>query len=284
MPHGFCYLWSPKLLSMHVSSDVLIAASYVAIAITLLRIVRRRRDGSFSGVGISFALFIVTCGFTHLLEAWNIWHADYWLSAWAKSVTAIASVGTAIYVFRLRTAILILPTPRQVAALNAKLRSRSSELKQTENALRASEEQFRTAFDFAGIGMAVVGLDGRWLRVNSRVCEITGYAEPELLATTVEAITVPEDTGRYREALDGLRVEAQRFFQLEKRYRHKAGHSVAIRLTMALVRGPEGAPVHFVAQIEDVSDRKRLEEQLQHSRKMEAVGQLAGGIAHDYNN
>ncbi|HYP17697.1 MAG TPA: PAS domain S-box protein [Opitutus sp.] len=284
MPHGYCYLWSPWLLFWQVSMDVLIGTAYLVISAILLRIVRQRRDVPFNGVALSFAAFILACGATHFLEAWNVWHAQYWASAYLKMITAAASVGTAFYIFRLQPAILQLPNPRQLAALNAQLELRVTELKQTEAALRASEEHFRTAFDFAGIGMAMVAPDGRWLRVNHRVCEITGYTEAELLGTTFQAITHPDDLAGDLEQVEKLRSGAKRFYQREKRYLHKQGHPVAIRLTVALLRDAAGAPLHFVSQIEDISDRKRLEEQLQQAQKMEAVGQLAGGIAHDYNN
>jgi PAS domain S-box-containing protein len=128
--------------------------------------------------------------------------------------------------------------------------------------LVASEERFRHAFEFAGIGMAIVGLDGRWLRVNKSLCEIVGYAEAELLQKTFQDITHPDDLDTdlalLRELMDGGR----RVYQMEKRYFHRDGHVVWIRLTASLVRDSAGAPLHGVAQIEDIMERKQLEENL----------------------
>jgi PAS domain S-box-containing protein len=128
--------------------------------------------------------------------------------------------------------------------------------------LVASEERFRHAFEFAGIGMAIFALDGRWLRVNKSLCEIVGYAEAELLQKTFQDITHPDDLDTdlalLRELIDGRR----RFYQMEKRYFHRDGHIVSIRLTASLVRDSAGAPLHGIAQIEDIMERKQLERNL----------------------
>ena len=132
--------------------------------------------------------------------------------------------------------------------------------------LVASEERFRHAFEFAGIGMAIFALDGRWLRVNESLCEIVGYAGAELLQKTFQDITHPDDLDTdlalLRELIDGRR----RFYQMEKRYFHRDGRIVWIRLTASLVRDPAGVPLHGIAQIEDIMERKRLEENLAHAR------------------
>jgi PAS domain S-box-containing protein len=132
--------------------------------------------------------------------------------------------------------------------------------------LVASEERFRHAFEFAGIGMALVGLDGRWVRVNKSLCEIVGYTEAELLQKTFQDITHPEDLEADLALARELSAGRRRFYQLEKRYLHRAGHSVWIRLTGSLVRDAAGTPLHFVAQIEDITERKQLEEKLAGAR------------------
>lgn len=97
MPHGHCYLWRPALVWLHVVSDALIGASYVAISATLAYIVyRARRDVPFGWMLLAFGLFIITCGMTHFMEVWTLWTPVYWLSADVKVVTAGASVVTAL--------------------------------------------------------------------------------------------------------------------------------------------------------------------------------------------
>ena len=135
-----------------------------------------------------------------------------------------------------------------------------------EAARRESEEQFRNAFDFAGIGMAIVGLDGRWLRVNTALCEILGYPESELLALTFIDITHPEDIDADLEHVRDLLVGRVRFYQMEKRHFHRDGHVVWVRLTSSMVRDAARVPLHFVSQLEDITERKQLAENLARAR------------------
>ena len=96
-PHGYCYLWRPGLVAAHVISDGLIGLSYIAISATLIYLVwRARRLLPFSWVFVSFGVFIVACGITHLMEVWTLWTPAFWLAADAKIVTAVASVATAV--------------------------------------------------------------------------------------------------------------------------------------------------------------------------------------------
>jgi hypothetical protein len=108
-----CYLWQPDILALHIAADALIALAYFSIPFTLLRFVRRRRDLEFNWMFVCFAVFIVACGTTHLMEVWVIWRPDYWLSGAIKAVTALVSVPTAILLIRL--------VPTALATPNAKV-------------------------------------------------------------------------------------------------------------------------------------------------------------------
>ncbi len=114
MPHGHCYLWKPLLVSLHVISDTLIGSAYILISFTLCALIKRVRV-PFNQVVIFFAVFIGACGLTHLMEVWNLWHADYWWAAWIKIVTAIASVGTGIYLWQLRHSIVLVAQAAKLA-------------------------------------------------------------------------------------------------------------------------------------------------------------------------
>lgn len=109
-PHGYCYLWNPGLVWLNVVSDSLIAAAYFAIPVILLWFIRKRRDLPFGWMFGLFGLFIVACGSTHLMEVWNLWHANYWLAGLVKAITAAASVPTAILLLNLVPRALELPT------------------------------------------------------------------------------------------------------------------------------------------------------------------------------
>lgn len=138
--------------------------------------------------------------------------------------------------------------------------------KRTEAVLQESEERFRSAFEWAGIGMALVGLDGRFLKVNATLCEILGYTEAELLARRFQDITHPDDVGADAALMRELQDGRVRSYQLEKRCGHRSGRIVWIRLTGSMVRAPDGQPLQFVGQIEDITERKRLEDSLARAR------------------
>jgi diguanylate cyclase (GGDEF)-like protein/PAS domain S-box-containing protein len=134
--------------------------------------------------------------------------------------------------------------------------------RQTETALREAEERFRRAFDDAPIGMGLVAPDGRWLRVNRRLTEITGYNEAQLLERSFQDITHPDDLESDVAEAKRLLAGEIRSYQLEKRYLHADGHEVWAMLSVSLVRDEDGAPLHFVSQIEDITQRKQSEEEL----------------------
>jgi PAS domain S-box-containing protein len=159
-----------------------------------------------------------------------------------------------------------------------------SERRRADEALRASERQFANAFEGAPIGIALVAPNGRWLKVNRSLCQITGYSRAELLGLTFQDITHPDDIAVDLEFVRRTLAEEIATYQLEKRYIHKSGEVVWVHLSVSLVKDDAGAPLHFIAQIQDVTERRQMEEQLRQAQKLEAIGKLAGGIAHDFNN
>ncbi|HUO33844.1 MAG TPA: hypothetical protein VMU43_02525, partial [Candidatus Acidoferrum sp.] len=143
MPHGYCYLWDPGLVWLHVVSDSLIALSYFSIPVTLWWFVRKRKDLPFSWIIALFALFIVACGATHAMEIWNLWHADYWLSGVIKAITAAASVLTAVLLVRVFPEALKVPSTAQWIRANAELQKEIQTRRDLELDLRVRESSYR---------------------------------------------------------------------------------------------------------------------------------------------
>jgi diguanylate cyclase (GGDEF)-like protein/PAS domain S-box-containing protein len=139
-----------------------------------------------------------------------------------------------------------------------------TERKRTEGALREAEERFRRSFDDAAIGMALVAPDGQFLRTNRSLCEILGYVEEELLEKTFQDITYPDDLDADLDQVRRMLVGKIRTYQMEKRYFHKDGQVVWVLLSVSMVHDEEGEPLYFVSQIQDISERKVLEERLEH--------------------
>jgi PAS domain S-box-containing protein len=137
-----------------------------------------------------------------------------------------------------------------------------SERKKAEDALSESEERFRGAFANASIGMALVSPEGRWLQVNQSICQMIGYTEEELIATTFQAITHPDDLNIDLSYVAQMLKGEISTYQMEKRYFHKLGHIVWVLIGVSLVWGKTGKPLYFVSQIQDITARKRAEEEL----------------------
>lgn len=125
--------------------------------------------------------------------------------------------------------------------------------KEAEFQMRESEERFRGAFENAPIGMAMVSLEGRWMRVNRAICRLVGRSEEELLASTFQDITHPDDLDADLEQVRALIRGESDHFTMEKRYFHKSGRIVWVLLAVTIVRRADGAPLHFVSQIEDIT-------------------------------
>ncbi len=136
MPHGNCYLWTPGLVWLHVISDALIVCSYYSIPLTLIYFVHRRKEMRFGWMFVCFAVFIVACGTTHLLEIWNVWHGNYWLTGLVKAVTALASVPTAFLLTRLVAPALKLPSTADLQRLNLALEQEVATRSRAEEAVR----------------------------------------------------------------------------------------------------------------------------------------------------
>jgi signal transduction histidine kinase/DNA-binding response OmpR family regulator len=145
MPHGHCYLWQPGVLWLHLISDSLITLAYFSIPITLVYFVRKRKDLEFNWMFVCFAVFILACGTTHLMEIWNIWHADYWLSGSIKAITALASIPTAILLVRLVPTALALPSPSALATINEQLQREITVRKRTEHTLHQKNIDLKNA-------------------------------------------------------------------------------------------------------------------------------------------
>jgi PAS domain S-box-containing protein len=163
-----------------------------------------------------------------------------------------------------------------------------TERHQAASKLRDSEQQFRVAFTHSSIGVALVSLDGRFLQVNPALCRILGYSDTELLATSFQPLTHPEDLAPNAALVRRAIAGEISHYELEKRYIHKDGRDIWALLTAALVRGISGEPLYFVSQIHDISERRqsqieieRARIELSHMSRVALVGELTTSLAHE---
>jgi len=166
--------------------------------------------------------------------------------------------------------------------------------KQLEEALRASEERFRRAFDNAPIGIALVSIEGRFLRVNRSICDILKFSETELLARSLQDITDADNAQVGVSGIQQLLAGDIAIFQAEERYLQKQGSTVQGSLSVSLVKDHENQPLYFIAQVQDISDRYQVEQMkdefvsiVSHELRTPltsirgALGILKSGVFHD---
>jgi PAS domain S-box-containing protein len=135
------------------------------------------------------------------------------------------------------------------------------------NQLLVSNQTFKGAFQYSAIGMALVSTDGKFIDVNDKLCEITGYSKDELLKIDFQSITFSDDLGLDLTHLNMMLEGKVKSYQIEKRYVHKSGSLVWVLLAVSLVRDINGNPMHFVSQIKDISARKKAESELKKSEQ-----------------
>jgi PAS domain S-box-containing protein len=312
-PHGQCLLWQSDLLILYTVSDTAIALAYFSIPLALAYFIMKRRDIVFRWVFVLFAIFIVACGMTHVLDVWTLWNPDYGVAGLVKAVTAVASVGTAVMLWDLMPKALALPGPSQLKSLNLlleqelgehraarttlqdmtealerRVQERTIELEReiaqrraTEAELLTSREQFRHLFLSNPLPMWIYDRDTlHFLEVNDAAIENYGYTREEFLKMRLPDIRPPEEVDRLMAVLQkGVTAYEQ---SSNWRHRRKNGEIMTVDIFTHSI-DIEGHNARL-AVVLDVTQRNIAEEQLRQAQKMEAIGQLTGGIAHDFNN
>lgn len=191
---------------------------------------------------------------------------------------------TLALVFAVFTAAMIAMSQVVFSALSRQFsaESHARQLEEMGAALRESEQRFRATFQNAAVGIAHVALDGTWMQVNGRVCEIVGYSREELVTRRFRDITHPDDVAADLEGLDAMVRGAADGYQTEKRYLHKDGHVVWVHLTAALQRDDQGLPLYSITVVQDITARKEAEEALRESDQ--AKDEFLAVLGHELRN
>jgi PAS domain S-box-containing protein len=153
----------------------------------------------------------------------------------------------------------------EIALDNARLylsaQQELAERQRAEAALRQSEERFRKIFEEGPFGMALIGLDQCFTRANPAFCQMLGYSEAELTGLTFSELTHPEDQGLYNHLAEQMMQGEIPFYKIQKRYLRKNGEVVWANLTRSMIRDSSGAPLYSLAMLEDITERKRAEDE-----------------------
>ena len=148
MPHGHCYYWDPLILWTHAISDSIIALAYFIIPFSLIKIVRKRNDFIYKWMLALFALFILGCGATHVMDVINIWEPWYRLDSTIRVITALASIGTAFMLIKVTPQLILFPSAKKWKELNEELKAMNEQLERKVNDRTRSYQEVAADFRF----------------------------------------------------------------------------------------------------------------------------------------
>jgi PAS domain S-box-containing protein len=271
-PHGYCYQWNSGLVWLNVVSDACIAISYFTIPCTLLWFIRKRRDLPFSWMFGLFGVFIVACGTTHVMEVWNLWHAQYWLAGVVKAVTATASVATAILLARLMPRALELPNVGKWIQANAALEAEIEERRGTEVELRidgARQSEIAGFLNLTHDAIFVRNLKDEIVFWNKAAEELYGWLEEEARGKTPSQLLktvfpIP------RAEIEATIVETG-YWEGELIHHDRGGATLTVSSRWA-ARREGGKQVAILESNRDITQRRQTEEALrQTDEKLRAL-------------
>jgi len=255
----------------------------------------RSADLKFGWVYWAFGVFILACGFTHVLSIYTLWVPIYGIEGLVKAATAIASVLTAGMLWPLLPELLTIPSPfelRQVRAAleEEEMKGRGAErllaqFQETQRALRESMARLTAVVETAVDGFILIDSRGRILLFNPACERLFGYRADEVFQENVKLLMPQTYSLHHDDYLRNfLRTGERKIIGIGREVvgRRKDGSTFPMDLSVGEAR-QDGESI-FVGIIHDLTERKLTERQLQQAQKMEMVGQLSGGIAHDFNN
>jgi PAS domain S-box-containing protein len=261
IPHGHCYLWKPGLVWLHITSDALIALAYYSIPLLLVYFVQKRKDLPFSWLFLLFSAFILSCGTTHVMEVWTLWHPTYWLAGFIKAITAIVSLYTAITLAPIIPMALTLPSPAELEATNRQLEAKISEHKLTEEALRESEQRWNLALQGNNDGIWDWNITTNQTFRSPRFQEIIGYEADALASSNEEWVARihPDDWDRVVTANQDYLSRKIPYYAVEYRLLCKDGNYKWVLSRGQAQWDEAGNPVRMVGSMSDITKRKQTE-------------------------
>ncbi len=254
IPHGHCYLWQRELVGLHIVSDSVIALAYFSIPLSLLYLVFKRKDLPFRNIFWLFGAFIISCGTTHIMEVWTLWHPVYWLSGSLKLITAVISAYTALVLIPLIPQALVLATPTQLGMINQILQTEIAER-------RESDARYQALTEVSPVGIFYTDASGNCLYVNERWCQIAGMTSEAAFGEGWVQSIHPDD--RDRIFAEWYRATEQKLpFKSEYRFQHLNNGQVRWVFGQAVGQiGENGEIKSYVGTITDITERKEVEEE-----------------------
>lgn len=311
LPHGFCILWRPDILALHVVSDLLIAAAYFSIPIAILTFIRQRPDllAEHKWIAGLFSAFILGCGLTHVMGVVVLWYPAYGLEGLIKAFTALASIVTAAVLWPMLPRLLQIPSPTRLAEANQRLEREAAarhEALQELEAARAGLEaevgrrteqseslarQLSAILDTVPDAMIVIDESGSIQSASATAERLFGYASDEMVGRNVKML-MPEP---YRSEHDGylthyLQTGERRIIGLGRVVMGQRRDGGTFPMELSVGEFKLNDTRQFTGFVRDLTERQEREQRMQelqaellHVARLNEIGQMASAFAHELN-
>ena len=262
IPHGDCYLWQPSLVWLHLLSDLLIAIAYFAISISLVYLICQREDIPFKQIFILFSAFIISCGITHVMGAWTVWHPDYWFSGVIKAITGIIACYTGWELIPILPQAISLPSAE---VLQEEIRERQK----VEQKMQQSQHFLQTIIDYLPVALfAKDGTEerfGQLLLVNKTCEQLFGLNADQVIGKTAHELFPQAQADFYqqkdREAFARGVIEDIPEEPIDS---HTKGRRILHTLKVPLYDDSQ-QPQYLLCISEDITERKQAQRQIEAS-------------------
>ncbi|WP_017733548.1 sensor histidine kinase [Nafulsella turpanensis] len=267
MPHGHCYFWDPAILWAHAISDSIIALAYFIIPFSLVKIVRKREDFAYKWMLGLFALFILGCGATHVMDVINIWEPWYRLDSTIRVITALASIGTAIMLIKVTPQLILFPSAKKWKELNEELRAMNEQLEWKVNDRTRSFKEVAAEFRFLtdAIPQIVWRADAKGVVnfFNEKWFSYTGIKNNEEALTQWATAIHPEDRSK---AVENWEKSVRTGQNVEIEFRLLNGNTQTYRWHLAratAMRDKSGRISKWFGAATDIHDNKIQQQELE---------------------
>ncbi|MDQ2695456.1 MAG: diguanylate cyclase, partial [Pseudomonadota bacterium] len=247
-----------EMLFLHVLADGLMALVCYAVAALLVFRMYGPAGQAYRPVVLLAGVLMFAAATAHALSVWAVWVADHGFLGLVKAILAVLALSTAAVLWRRMPRLPVPPHTSQVQDTSV-VRPSGDERYRVLATLEECRRCFRGIFNHAATGMALISPEGNWLEVNHSLCELLGYPAEELLQTDPRSLTHPDDREMDCHLLQEMLTGTRQRCQIEKRYLHRDGHAIWTLSSLCLVRNRKDEPLYFIAQIQDISERKTHE-------------------------
>ena len=266
MAHGYCLLWEPSLIWLHVISDILTGLAYFSIPVASMYFLFKRRDFPFTGVAIAFVLIFLSCGTTHFFAAYIIYTPAYWQEGYVKAATALISIVGAIMFIPMIPKALSLPslqsTLQEIKGLNNTLEKQLEEQKIAEKALAESEFRLRTLLQTIPDLIWLKNPDGVYLSCNAMVERLIGTKEADIVGRTDYDFFDKEVADFHREYDRELLTTGKPNSREEWVTFADDGHKALMHIIKTPMHDVKGNLIGILGIAHDITDRKESEEEI----------------------